>query len=158
MRAKAWLCSVSSPKPASLSSGGKKNSVFVPVPTSPVLFKKTLDSQEGTEGEKVTLSCETSSPTCKVTWRKGSTLLSHGEKYSIDQSAAIHTLVIHKLRPEDSGEYSCDTGDKKSAATVTVKGKSDHVALCMNLFVDLTGNCNQSEHFVRLCVCPATDW
>uniref|UniRef100_A0A3B4V017 Ig-like domain-containing protein n=1 Tax=Seriola dumerili TaxID=41447 RepID=A0A3B4V017_SERDU len=73
---------------------------------APVLFKKELESQEATEGGKATLSCETSSPDCKVTWRKGSTVLTHGEKYTMEQRATTHTLVIHKLNVEDSGEYS----------------------------------------------------
>ncbi|XP_051944306.1 obscurin isoform X9 [Hippocampus zosterae] len=125
------------------SVGNHTSTASLTVIAAPVLFKKTLDSQEGTEGEKVTLSCETSSPTCKVTWRKGSTLLSHGEKYSIQQSAATHTLVIHKLRPEDSGEYSCDTGDKKSAATVTVK---EHVRILRELH-DITVQTGQDAVF-----------
>ncbi|XP_051944307.1 obscurin isoform X10 [Hippocampus zosterae] len=123
--------------------GDIQTTASLKIRAAPVLFKKTLDSQEGTEGEKVTLSCETSSPTCKVTWRKGSTLLSHGEKYSIQQSAATHTLVIHKLRPEDSGEYSCDTGDKKSAATVTVK---EHVRILRELH-DITVQTGQDAVF-----------
>nr|XP_019962682.1 PREDICTED: obscurin isoform X8 [Paralichthys olivaceus] len=88
---------------------------------APVLFKKELESQEATEGGKVTLSCETSSPDCKVTWRKGSSVLTHGEKFTIDQRGTTHTLVIHKLKVEDSGEYTSHTGDKKSTATLTVK-------------------------------------
>ncbi|XP_049602922.1 obscurin isoform X7 [Syngnathus scovelli] len=100
------------------------------VQAPPVFFKKTLDSQEGTEGGKVTLSCQTSSSDCKVSWRKGSTLLSHGEKYSIEQRADIHTLSIHKLKPEDSGEYSCDTGDNKSTAAISVK---EHVRILREL-------------------------
>ncbi|XP_023259573.1 obscurin [Seriola lalandi dorsalis] len=88
---------------------------------APVLFKKELESQEATEGGKATLSCETSSPDCKVTWRKGSTVLTHGEKYTMEQRATTHTLVIHKLNVEDSGEYSSDTDDKRSTATLTVK-------------------------------------
>ncbi|XP_050925918.1 obscurin isoform X14 [Lates calcarifer] len=88
---------------------------------APVLFKKELESQEATEGGKATLSCETSRPDCKVTWRKGSTVLTHGEKYTIEQRATTHTLVIHKLNVEDSGDYTSDTGDRKSTATLTVK-------------------------------------
>lgn len=101
--------------------------VFLAV--APVSFKKDLESQEATEGDKATLSCETSSPDGKVTWWKGSSLLTHGEKYTMEQRATTHTLVIHKLNVEDSGEYTCDTGDKKSTATVTVKGKRVHLHL-----------------------------
>uniref|UniRef100_A0A3P9NQ14 Ig-like domain-containing protein n=1 Tax=Poecilia reticulata TaxID=8081 RepID=A0A3P9NQ14_POERE len=90
----------------------------------PISFKKELESQEAREGGETTLSCETSSPDCKVTWWKGSTVLSQGEKYTIQQRAITHSLVIHKLVKEDSGEYTCDTGDKKSTARLTIKGNS----------------------------------
>uniref|UniRef100_A0A3Q3E5K3 Ig-like domain-containing protein n=1 Tax=Labrus bergylta TaxID=56723 RepID=A0A3Q3E5K3_9LABR len=90
--------------------------------TAPVLFKKELESQEATDGDKAVLSCETSKPDCKVTWLKGSTVLTHGEKYNIEQKDTTHTLVIHKLDVKDSGEYTCDTGDKRSTASLTVKG------------------------------------
>ncbi|MEQ2281771.1 hypothetical protein AMECASPLE_033815, partial [Ameca splendens] len=88
---------------------------------APISFKKELESQEAREEGETTLSCETSSPDCKVTWWKGSTVLSQGKKYTIQQRATINSLVIHKLVKEDSGEYTCDIGDKKSTATLTVK-------------------------------------
>ncbi|XP_037642969.1 obscurin isoform X43 [Sebastes umbrosus] len=88
---------------------------------APVVFQKELESQEATEGDKATLVCETSSPDGKVTWLKGSTVLIHGEKYSVEQRTTTHILVIHKLDVKDSGEYICDTGDKKSTAALTVK-------------------------------------
>ena len=94
---------------------------------APVLFKKELEIQEATEGEKATLSCETSRADCKVTWLKGSTVLTHGEKYSMEQRATIQTLVVHKLNVKDSGEYTCDTGDKRSTTTLTVKGNRAHL-------------------------------
>lgn len=89
---------------------------------APVLFKKELKSQEALEGEEATMSCEISSPDCKVTWLKGSSVLTHGEKYSIKQRASTQILHIHKLSVKDSGEYTCDTGDKRSTASLTVKG------------------------------------
>ncbi|XP_067462229.1 obscurin isoform X32 [Thunnus thynnus] len=110
---------------------------------APVLFKKELESQEAIEGDKATLSCETSSPDCKVTWRKGSSLLTHGEKYTMEQRATTHTLVIHKLNVEDNGEYTCDTGDKKSTATVTVK---EHVRIIREL-CDITVTTGQDAVF-----------
>ncbi|XP_067462227.1 obscurin isoform X30 [Thunnus thynnus] len=114
-----------------------------PTEAAPVLFKKELESQEAIEGDKATLSCETSSPDCKVTWRKGSSLLTHGEKYTMEQRATTHTLVIHKLNVEDNGEYTCDTGDKKSTATVTVK---EHVRIIREL-CDITVTTGQDAVF-----------
>ncbi|XP_044076924.1 obscurin isoform X18 [Siniperca chuatsi] len=104
--------------------GNHTSTASLTVRAAPVLFNKELESQEATEGDKATLSCETSSPDCKVTWLKGSTVLTHGEKYSMEQRATTHILVIHKLNVKDSGEYTCDTGDKRSTASLTVKVKS----------------------------------
>ncbi|XP_068459615.1 obscurin isoform X1 [Clinocottus analis] len=113
------------------------------VEAAPVLFKKELESQETTEGGQATLSCETSSPDCKVIWLKGSTVLTHGEKYKMEQIAAAHILVIHKLNVKDSGEYTCDTGERKSTATLTVK---EHVRLIREL-CDLTVATGQDAVF-----------
>ena len=41
----------------------------------------------------------------------------------MEQTGPIHTLVVHKLRAVDAGDYILDTGDKQSTATLTVKGK-----------------------------------
>ncbi|XP_015254432.1 PREDICTED: obscurin isoform X12 [Cyprinodon variegatus] len=101
--------------------GDQKTTASLKIKAAPIFFKKKLENRETKEGEETTLSCETSSPDCKVTWRKGSTVLSQGEKYTIQQRATIHSLVIHKLVKEDSGEYTCDTGETKSSATLTVK-------------------------------------
>ncbi|XP_051260200.1 obscurin isoform X11 [Dicentrarchus labrax] len=103
--------------------GNHTSTASLTVRATPVLFKKELESQEAIEGDKATLSCETSNPDCKVTWLKGSTVLIHGEKYSMEQNATTHILIIHNVNVKDSGEYICDTGDKRSTATLTVKAK-----------------------------------
>ncbi|XP_058481105.1 obscurin [Solea solea] len=113
------------------------------VRAAPVSFKKELENQEAIEGGKASLSCETSSPDCKVIWRKGSSVLTSGEKYTIEQRATTHTLVIHKLNVEDRGEYISDTGDKKSTATLTVK---EHVRIIREL-CDITVTTGQDAVF-----------
>nr|XP_046176837.1 obscurin-like isoform X3 [Oncorhynchus gorbuscha] len=87
---------------------------------APVVFKKELESQEAVEGGSVTLTCEISVEG-KVTWRRGSVLLTQGEKYSMEHTGSTYILVVHKLKVEDAGEYTCDTGDKQSTATLKVK-------------------------------------
>ncbi|XP_014826379.1 PREDICTED: obscurin isoform X17 [Poecilia mexicana] len=123
--------------------GTAKSMAKVTVKVPPVSFKKELESQEAREGGETTLSCETSSPGCKVTWWKGSTVLSQGEKYTIQQRATTHSLVIHKLVKEDSGEYTCDTGDKKSTARLTIK---EHVRIVRELH-DVTVTTGQDAVF-----------
>ncbi|XP_076733176.1 obscurin isoform X6 [Maylandia zebra] len=112
-------------KPATQRQGTKEQ-----LAAAPVVFKKELKSQEAKEGGEASLSCEVSSPDHKVTWWKGSTLLTQGEKYTMEQKATTHILIIHKLIMEDSGEYTCDTGDQKSTATLTVK---EHVRIIREL-------------------------
>eukprot|EP00063_Salmo_salar_P021268 XP_013996103.1 PREDICTED: obscurin isoform X30 [Salmo salar] len=89
---------------------------------APVVFKKELESQEAVEGGSVSLTCEISAEG-KVTWRRGSVLLTQGEKYSMEHTGSTYILMVHKLKVEDAGEYTCDTGDKQSTATLTVKAK-----------------------------------
>lgn len=94
-------------------------------PAIPVLsFVKELTSQEVTEGSSASLCCETSIPDASVTWKKGTQVLSDGKKYSIKRDGSIQTLEIHKLSVDDGGEYICEAGDKRSKATLTVKGNN----------------------------------
>ncbi|XP_037313232.2 obscurin isoform X7 [Pungitius pungitius] len=103
--------------------GNHTSTASLTVRAAPVVFTKELESQRAAEGDEATLSCETSSPDCQVTWTKGSSVLAAGGKFSMEQRAATHSLVVRKLSPEDSGEYTCDTGDRKTTATLTVKDK-----------------------------------
>ncbi|XP_069548287.1 obscurin isoform X15 [Brachyistius frenatus] len=123
--------------------GDQKTTASLKIKAAPVSFKKELESQEATAGGDASLSCETSSPDCKVTWRRGTKVLTHGEKYTMEQKATTNILVIHKLVTEDSGEYTCDTGDKKSAATLTVK---EHVRIIQEL-CDITVTTGQDAVF-----------
>ncbi|XP_077955749.1 obscurin isoform X1 [Gasterosteus aculeatus] len=110
--------------------GNHTSTASLTVRAAPVIFTKELESQKAVEGDEATLSCETSSPDCRVIWTKGSSVLTAGEKFSMEQRAATHSLLIRKLNAKDSGEYTCDTGEKKTTATLTVK---EHVRLVREL-------------------------
>uniref|UniRef100_W5MS06 Ig-like domain-containing protein n=1 Tax=Lepisosteus oculatus TaxID=7918 RepID=W5MS06_LEPOC len=88
----------------------------------PVVFKKKLESQELKEGDNAFLRCEISHPNVPVTWKRGGETLSQSDKYTLQQRGTMLVLIIHNLKPEDAGEYICDTGDQQSTATLTVKG------------------------------------
>eukprot|EP00063_Salmo_salar_P071855 XP_014046690.1 PREDICTED: obscurin-like isoform X7 [Salmo salar] len=100
--------------------GDQKTTASLKIKGAPVVFKKELESQEAVEGGSVSLTCEISADG-KVTWRRGSVLLTQGEKYSMEHTGSTYILMVHKLKVEDAGEYTCDTGDKQSTATLTVK-------------------------------------
>ncbi|KAM9427866.1 obscurin isoform 7-T7 [Salvelinus alpinus] len=101
--------------------GDQKTTASLKIKGAPVVFKKELESQEAVEGGSVSLTCEISADG-KVTWRRGSVLLTQGEKYSMEHTGSTYILMVHKLKVEDAGEYTCDTGDKQSTATLIVKG------------------------------------
>ncbi|XP_077101394.1 obscurin isoform X30 [Siphateles boraxobius] len=104
--------------------GSTKSTAKLTVKEIPVLsFSKELTSQEVTEGGSASLCCETSIPGANVTWKKGTQFLSDGKKYSIKRDGTIQTLEIFNLSVEDGGEYICEAGDKRSKATLTVKGQ-----------------------------------
>ncbi|KAM9427863.1 obscurin isoform 4-T4 [Salvelinus alpinus] len=100
--------------------GDQKTTASLKIKGAPVVFKKELESQEAVEGGSVSLTCEISADG-KVTWRRGSVLLTQGEKYSMEHTGSTYILMVHKLKVEDAGEYTCDTGDKQSTATLIVK-------------------------------------
>ncbi|XDV47855.1 hypothetical protein PO909_017402 [Leuciscus waleckii] len=104
--------------------GDKTTTANMKIKEIPVLsFSKELTSREVTEGGSASLCCETSIPGANVTWKKGTQVLSDGKKYSIKRDGTIQTLEILKLSVEDGGEYICEAGDKRSKATLTVKGQ-----------------------------------
>eukprot|EP00063_Salmo_salar_P021266 XP_013996101.1 PREDICTED: obscurin isoform X28 [Salmo salar] len=108
------------PKPELQKEETVENKTVADAQGAPVVFKKELESQEAVEGGSVSLTCEISAEG-KVTWRRGSVLLTQGEKYSMEHTGSTYILMVHKLKVEDAGEYTCDTGDKQSTATLTVK-------------------------------------
>ena len=71
----------------------------------------------------MSLHCELSKPGVLLEWRKGELGLCPCAKYEIIQTGHLATLIIHDIDPEDSGSYTCDTGDCQSTAQLAVKGR-----------------------------------
>ncbi|OCT75409.1 hypothetical protein XELAEV_18030588mg [Xenopus laevis] len=102
-------------------TGDQKSTAHVTVTALPVRFKQDLKDAEVEEGSSVTLSCEVTKPDAPVTWKKGITTLQANEKYEFRQKECLVDFIIHKVVPEDSGTYTCDTGDQQTSARVKVK-------------------------------------
>ncbi|XP_041519864.1 obscurin isoform X11 [Microtus oregoni] len=100
--------------------GQERTSATLSVKALPTRFIDDLRSQEATEGTMVTLRCQMSKAS-PVEWRKGSEILSDGDRYSLRQDGATCELQIRGLAVEDAGEYSCVCGQERTSATLSVK-------------------------------------
>lgn len=92
-----------------------------------MFFEKELESNVVMEGKSVVLSCEVSSATVPVTWKKDACLVTDGERFIVKKKGPVHTLEIEKLSLEDAGEYSCITRGKKTTAMLVVKGRPNPI-------------------------------
>lgn len=95
---------------------------------------RNLESQEAEEGGSVTLNCELSQPGLPVEWKKGTQVLSSGEKYKMKQSGFNYELQIFDLTPGDTRSYSCCSEDTISSTSLTVKGRMETISSSHALF------------------------
>ncbi|XP_043082185.1 obscurin isoform X4 [Puntigrus tetrazona] len=100
--------------------GDKATTAHMKIKALPVAFKCELQNQELQEGECVTLRCELSKPGAPVVWRKGTEIISSGEKYIIKQVGSAVELKITDVKPEDAGDYVCDCRDNISTARIKI--------------------------------------
>lgn len=91
----------------------------------PITFKTKLRSQQVEEEKSVTLSCELSKPGLAAQWRKGQEQLQNNFKYQIRNRNSIMELTIKNTQLVDGGLYSCNYGDVKTSASITVTRKEE---------------------------------
>lgn len=92
-------------------------------PIFTVLILEKPHNTVALEGETVTLACTISDPKATISWIRNNVAIQAGLKYDLKNNGAFHQLRIHNLAPEDSGTYTCDTGDAQCDVTLTVEGK-----------------------------------
>lgn len=109
-----------------------------------MVFSHELQNLECDEGGSATLSCELSKPGVPVQWKKGSQVIQSGGRYIIKQTASKVELKITDLKPEDGGDYTCVCGDKKTTASMKIKGMNhfysfwEFLTMTYFLLVDLS--------------------
>lgn len=87
------------------------------------MFLRSLEDVAGEERGEILLQCDVSKPSVTPVWRKDGEILTASEKYEILHVGKSLTLIIHKLRKDDGGEYSCDIGCSQTKAKVIVRGR-----------------------------------
>ncbi|XP_045905964.1 obscurin [Micropterus dolomieu] len=102
------------------SAGSVTTRAVVTVKAIPAEFTQPLKTVEAKEGETVTLTCEYSLPGVQFHWRKGFESIRPGDKYVMKQRKTINSLTIKALKPEDSGEYTCQCRDHRTTASLNV--------------------------------------
>ncbi|KAF4110126.1 obscurin [Onychostoma macrolepis] len=96
-------------------------SAFLRVREKPAVFLRSLEDIAGEERGEILLQCDVSKPLVTPVWRKDGEILTANEKYEILHVGKSLTLIIHKLRKDDGGEYSCDIGCSQTKAKVIVR-------------------------------------
>ncbi|XP_019735716.1 obscurin isoform X2 [Hippocampus comes] len=103
------------------SAGSVSTRAVVTVKAIPAEFTKPLQNVESREGETATLTCEYSLPGVQFHWKKGSESLRPGDKYVMKQRQTINSLIIRAVKPEDSGEYTCQCRGHHTTARLKVQ-------------------------------------
>uniref|UniRef100_A0A8C5NP97 Obscurin like cytoskeletal adaptor 1 n=1 Tax=Junco hyemalis TaxID=40217 RepID=A0A8C5NP97_JUNHY len=73
-------------------------------------------------GQRVELWCQLSRPAAPVHWYKDGEEVEAGESLVLEQEGLQCRLVLPCARPQDTGEFVCDTGGDSVFYTVTVAG------------------------------------
>ncbi|KAM9385812.1 obscurin [Pholidichthys leucotaenia] len=102
------------------SAGSVTTRAVVTVKAIPAEFIQPLKPTEAKEGEAVTLICEYSLPGVQYHWKRGFESIRSGDKFVMKQRKTINSLTIKALKPEDSGDYTCQCRDHRTTASLKV--------------------------------------
>jgi len=69
----------------------------------------------------VTLRCDVCKPKADVQWLRDGVELAPSRRFTIRADGVERSLTIHRLTREDSGEYTCESRDDRTAAALRVE-------------------------------------
>ncbi|XP_053352236.1 obscurin-like protein 1 [Clarias gariepinus] len=86
-----------------------------------VKFSKPLQNVVGLKGSDVVLTCELHTSKGDVQWLKDNQEITPNRHFTIRADGQARSLKIHKLTDADAGEYTCESKDERTCATVVVE-------------------------------------
>ncbi|XP_054826058.1 obscurin-like protein 1 [Eublepharis macularius] len=87
----------------------------------PVKFVRGLSDVSALQGDMVLFWCELCKTKGDVLWLKDGQELAPNERLEIRVEGRERSLTLSHVRPEDAGEYSCESKDDRTLAVLTVQ-------------------------------------
>ncbi|XP_047670568.1 obscurin isoform X10 [Tachysurus fulvidraco] len=101
--------------------GTDKAHFSVQVKAMKVKFSKPLQNLVGLKGSDAVLRCELHTSKGDVQWLKNNQEITPNRHCTIRADGQERSLTIHNLTDDDAGEYTCESKDERTCATVVVK-------------------------------------
>lgn len=109
---------------AALCAGVPKHPVCLSVPPEKLsVFSRELTDATVTEGEDLTLICDTTTSDSPVSWTKDGKALRPSARCQLSQEGHRAQLVITGATLQDGGRYKCESGGSWTSSIVRVHGK-----------------------------------
>ncbi|XP_029980227.1 obscurin-like protein 1 [Sphaeramia orbicularis] len=86
-----------------------------------VIFIRPLENTVSVKGSSLTLQCEINMPKGDVQWLKDGREIPPSRRYTIRAQGRDRSFTIHQVEDDDAGEYTCESTDHRTSATVTVE-------------------------------------
>ncbi|XP_059126628.1 obscurin [Peromyscus eremicus] len=104
-------------------AGDQRTSAALRVTEKPSIFSRPLTDVTVTEGEDLTLVCETTTLDSSVRWTKDGKTLRPSARCQMSYEGCRAQLVIIGTTLQDGGRYKCDVGGTSSSSIVRVHAR-----------------------------------
>ncbi|CAO2643307.1 Obscn [Lemmus lemmus] len=107
-------------------AGDQRTSAALRVTEKPSVFSQPLTDVTVTEGEDLTLVCETTTPDNSIHWTKDGRTLRPSARCQLNYEGCRAQLVITGTTIQDGGRYKCEVGGATSSSIVRVHARPVH--------------------------------
>ncbi|XP_053090437.1 obscurin-like protein 1 isoform X3 [Pangasianodon hypophthalmus] len=101
--------------------GTDKAHFSIQVKAMKVKFSKPLQNIVGLKGSDAVLRCELHKSKGDVQWLKNNQEITPNRHFTIRADGQERSLTIHNITDDDEGEYTCESKDERTCATLVVK-------------------------------------